>query len=184
LGRIAADEKSLRHIRFIRAHIDELRRSQNCLPKWRTSAPLSFRRPIRHSVPRLPACPDLMPVVATDVRVGVRVAGRNRQHFNGWNSRVRRAHDSVDKKIVEFSHVLTVGALYFDLAAKMVVVRKRVGPDLHGNDLRNWGTYTSCSFPLELLHRGIVQVEQREKQSTFSCHKFIKSFAVAGPCPA
>src|SRR6267154_6811165 len=70
-----------------------------------------------------------MPVVATGVRVRVRVAGRNRQHLNGWNTRARNAHDSVDKKIVEFSHVLTVGALYFDLAAKMVVLRKGVGPD-------------------------------------------------------
>src|SRR6266850_2137837 len=70
-----------------------------------------------------------MPVVAAGVRVGIRVARRNRQHFNGRNTRVRSTHDSVDKKIVEFGHFITVGALYFDLAAKMVVGRKRFGPD-------------------------------------------------------
>jgi len=93
------------------------------------SAPLSFHGPIRGPVSRLPACPDLMPVVAASIRVRVRVTRRNRQHLNGWNTRLRSAHDSVDEKIVEFSHVVTVGALYFDLAAKMVMVRKRVGPD-------------------------------------------------------
>src|SRR5437016_801949 len=70
-----------------------------------------------------------MPVVAAGVRVGVRITRRNRQHLNGWNTRVRGAHDSVDQKIVEFSHVPTVGALYSDLAANMVVAWQWVGPD-------------------------------------------------------
>src|SRR6266699_5006626 len=89
----------------------------------------SFHRPIRGSVSRLPACPDLMPVVATGVRVGVRVGVRNRQHLNGWNTRVWSAHDSLDKKIVESSHVLTVGPLYFDLAANVVVAWQWIRPD-------------------------------------------------------
>ncbi len=38
-------------------------------------------------------------------------------------------HYFVDEKIVKLGHFLTVGALYFDLAAKMVVTRKRFGPD-------------------------------------------------------
>src|SRR6267154_3808323 len=70
-----------------------------------------------------------MPVVAAGVRVGVRITRRNRQYLNGWNARVCRLHYPVDKKIVGFGYVVTVWALNFDLAAKMVVVRKRVGPD-------------------------------------------------------
>jgi len=91
--------------------------------------PLLFRRPIRGSVPRLPACPDHLPVVATGVRVGVWVTGRNRQTVNGWNTRVWGLRNSVDKKIVEFGHFITVGTLHFDLAARMVVTRKSFGPD-------------------------------------------------------
>jgi hypothetical protein len=36
---------------------------------------------------------------------------------------------SVYKEIVDFGHFLTIGALYFDLAAKMIVSWKRFGPD-------------------------------------------------------
>ena len=36
---------------------------------------------------------------------------------------------SVYKEIVDLGHFLTIGALYFDLAAKMVVTRKTFGPD-------------------------------------------------------
>ncbi len=36
---------------------------------------------------------------------------------------------SVYKEIVDVGHFLTIGALYFDLAAKMVVTRKTFGPD-------------------------------------------------------
>jgi len=43
-----------------------------------------------------------MPVVAASMRVGVRVAGRNRFDLNRWYARVRSAHDFVDEKIVEF----------------------------------------------------------------------------------
>ena len=70
-----------------------------------------------------------MPVITSGVRVGVRVTRRNRQHLNGRNTRVWRLHNPVDKKIVEFGYIVTVRAFYFDLAAKMVVVRKGVGPD-------------------------------------------------------
>src|SRR6266513_2469896 len=94
-----------------------------------TEFPLSFHGPIRHPVRRLPACPDHLPVIATGVRVGVRVSRRNRQHFNGWNTRVRGTHDSVDKEIVNLSLFLTIGALHSYLAAKMVVGRNRFGPD-------------------------------------------------------
>ena len=79
-------------------------------------------RPTRRPVPRLPTCPDLVPIIATGIRVGVRVTRRNRQHLNGWNTRVWGLGNSVDKKIVEFGHFITVGALYFDLAARIVVV--------------------------------------------------------------
>src|SRR5260370_3327 len=79
-------------------------------------------------VPRLPTCPDHLPAFATGVRVGVRVTGRNRQHRNGWNTRVRSAHDSAYKEIVNLGHFLTIGALHFDLAAKMVVGRNTFGP--------------------------------------------------------
>jgi hypothetical protein len=70
-----------------------------------------------------------MPVVAASMRVGVRVTQRNRQDLDRRYARLRSAHDSVDKKIVKFGHVLTIGALHFDLAAKMVVDRKWVGPN-------------------------------------------------------
>jgi len=70
-----------------------------------------------------------MPVVAASIRVGVRVTRRNRQHLNGWNTRVRSAHDSVYKEIVKLSQFLTIGALHFYLAAKIVVGRNRSGPD-------------------------------------------------------
>ncbi len=43
---------------------------ENVLKLWRTFSPLSFRRPIRRPVPRLSACPDLLPIVATGVRAG------------------------------------------------------------------------------------------------------------------
>jgi len=59
----------------------------------------------------------------------MRVTRRNRQHFNGWKTRVWRLHNPVDKKIVKFGHFTAVGTFYFDLAAKMVVGRKRFGPD-------------------------------------------------------
>jgi len=84
---------------------------------------------MRGSVPRLPACPDHLPVITSGIRVRVQITGRNRQTVNGWNTRVRSAHDSVDKKIVKFGHFATVGTLHFDLAAKMVVGRKTFGPD-------------------------------------------------------
>src|SRR5882672_8359541 len=90
---------------------------------------LSFHGPMRRPVSRLPACPDHLPVVATGVRVGVRVAGRNRQNLDSRYAGLRSLHNSVDKKIVKFGHFITVGALHFDLAAKMVVGRNRFGPD-------------------------------------------------------
>ena len=96
---------------------------------WRTSAPPSFHWPIRRSVPRFPACPDHLPVVATGVRVGVQITGRNRQHFNGWNTRVRGAHNSVNQKIIKFGHFTTVGALHFYLTARVVVAWHWVRPD-------------------------------------------------------
>src|SRR5205807_9267983 len=49
--------------------------------------------------------------------------------FNGQNTRVRSLHYFVDEKIVKLGDFAAVGALHFDLAAKMVVTRKRVGPD-------------------------------------------------------
>ncbi len=36
---------------------------------------------------------------------------------------------SVYKEIINLGHFLTIGALNFDLAAKMVVTRKTFGPD-------------------------------------------------------
>jgi len=90
---------------------------------------MSFHWPIRGSVSRLPASPDLVPIIATGIRVRVRVTRRNRQTVNGWNTRVWSAHDSVDEKIVEFGYIVTVRALYFDLAADMVVAWQWVGPD-------------------------------------------------------
>jgi hypothetical protein len=96
---------------------------------WRTFFPLSFHGPIRGSVSCLPACPDHLPVVATGVRVGVRVTRRNRQHRNGWNTRVWGLRNSVDKKIIKFGDFAAVGTLHFDLAAKMVVAWQWVGPD-------------------------------------------------------
>jgi hypothetical protein len=90
---------------------------------------LNFARPIRRPVSRLPARPDQVPVITSSIRVGIRVTWRNRQHFNSWNTRVRGAHDSVYKEIINLGHFLTIGALYFDLAAKMVVSWKRFGPD-------------------------------------------------------
>ena len=90
---------------------------------------MSFHGPIRRPVPRLPARPDLVPVIASSMRVGVRVSRRNRQDLDGWDARVRSAHNSVNQKIIKFGHFLTVGAFNFDLAAKMVVGRKRFGPD-------------------------------------------------------
>jgi len=97
--------------------------------KWRIFSPMSFHWPIRGSVSRLPASPDLVPIIATGIRVRVRVTRRNRQTVNGWNTRVWSAHDSVDEKIVEFGYIVTVRALYFDLAADMVVAWQWVGPD-------------------------------------------------------
>ncbi len=44
------------------------------------------------------------------------------------------------RKIVKFGYFLTVGTLYFDLAAKMVVTRKRFGPDHAEMTFANWGT--------------------------------------------
>jgi len=41
----------------------------------------------------------------------------------------RSLHYFVDEIIVKLGHVLTIGALYFDLAARMVVGRNRFGPD-------------------------------------------------------
>jgi hypothetical protein len=84
---------------------------------------------MRGSVPRLPACPDLMPVIAASMRVGVRVTRRNRQDFDRRYTGLRSLQYFVDEKIVKFGHVLTIGALYFDLAAKMVVAWQWVGPD-------------------------------------------------------
>src|SRR6266478_8951921 len=89
--------------------------------KSRTSAPLSFHGPIRGPVSRLPACPDLMPVVATGSRVGVQITRRNRQDLDRRYAGFRSLHYFVDEKIVNLGHFLTIGALYFDLAAKMVV---------------------------------------------------------------
>jgi len=81
-----------------------------------------------------------LPVVATSVRVGVRITGRNRQHLNGWNTRVRSAHDSAYKEIVKLGHVLTVRAFYFDLAARDGSGSEEVRARSRGNDLRSLGT--------------------------------------------
>jgi len=116
---------SLQAHRLVRVQIDEPPRSKNRCGKQNGELPLLCHFTVlyvRGSISRLPACPDLMPVVATGVRVGVRVTRRNRQHVDGWNTRVWGLGNSVDKKIVEFGHFITVGALYFDLAARIVVV--------------------------------------------------------------
>jgi hypothetical protein len=104
--------------------------------RWRTSAPLSFHGPIHRPVPRLPACPDQVPVITSGVRVGVRVSRRNRQDLNGRNTRVRSPHNSVNQKIIKFGHFATVGA----------VVRK--------NSIRRFSAQCNA-----LLHSGRLAVE-------------------------
>src|SRR5260370_4590388 len=143
--------------------------------------PLSFHWPVRSPVSRLPA--DHLPVVATGVRVGVRVTRRNRQHVNGWNIRVRGTHDSVYQEIVDLGHFLAIGALYFDLAAKMVVTRKRFGPD-----------HAEMMFAIR-AHKRIVAWHWRTPASWiemqvgeagtavyfFLSHKSMKSLTVSAP---
>ena len=126
-----------------------------------------------------------MPVVATGVRVGVRVAGRNRQHFNSWNTRVSSAHDSVYKKIVEFSYLLTVGAFYFDLAAKMVVGWKRFGPD-HAEMTFAIGAHKRIVAWHWRTPASWIEVQVGEAGTAFYLflsHKSMKSFTVAGAKP-
>ena|SRR5437016_13852632 len=112
-----------------REHSELLKPESSRQTERQSFVPRSFDRPVRGSVSRLPTCPDLMPVVAAGVRVGVRVTRRNRQNLDRRYAGFRSLQYFVDEKIVKLGHVLTIGALYFDLAAKMVVVRKRVGPD-------------------------------------------------------
>jgi hypothetical protein len=142
--------------------------------------PLLFRRPIRGPVPRLPTCPDLLPVVTTGSRVGVRVAGRNRQHVNGWNTRVWELRNSVDKKIVEFGHFITVGTLHFDLAAKMVVGRNRFGPDHAEMMFAIRAHERIVAWHWELLHRGIVQVG-RKGNAVYVCLSQMSMKSLTGP---
>ena len=95
---------------------------------------------------------------------------------------------SVYKEIVNLGHFLTIGALYFDLAAKMVVTRK-FGPD-----------HTEMMFAIR-THKRVVAWHWRTPASwievqvgeagtavyLFLSHKSMKSLTVAGPpfgiCP-
>src|SRR6266576_157669 len=45
--------------------------------------PLSFQRPVQGAVSRFPTCPNLVPVVAASIRVGVRITRRNRHSTVG-----------------------------------------------------------------------------------------------------
>ena len=85
--------------------------------------------PIDRSEPRCSVRENPLPPLDTSVRVGVRVTRSNRQDLDRRYAGFRSLQYFVDEKIIKLGHVLTIGALYFDLAAKMVVVRKRVGPD-------------------------------------------------------
>ncbi len=67
--------------------------------------------------------------MATGVRVWIRVTERNGQYFDFRYRKLRSLQDSVDEIGVKFSDFAAVGALHFDLAAKMVVGRNRFGPD-------------------------------------------------------
>jgi len=57
----------------------------------------------------------------------------------GRDAGFRSLHYFVDEIIVKLGHVLTIGALYFDLAARMVVGSEQVRARSRGNDVRNWG---------------------------------------------
>jgi len=85
--------------------------------------PLSFHGPVRRPVPRLlPACPDSLPIVATGVRVWIRVAWRNRQYFDFRYAGLRSLQDSIDEIGVKFSDFAAVGAFHFYFAARVGVI--------------------------------------------------------------
>ena len=85
--------------------------------------------PIRRFESRSPSCPDCSPVIEAGVRIGVRVTQGDRQDLDGGNARVRRLHDSVDEKVIQLGHFSAAGTLESNLAAKVVVTRKRLWPD-------------------------------------------------------
>jgi len=95
----------------------------------RTFFPLSFHGPIRRPVSRLPARPNHLPVMATCVGVWVWVTRRNRQHIDGWKTRVRGLQYSAEKIIVKLGDFTTVGAVHFYLAKRVVVTWHWVRPD-------------------------------------------------------
>jgi hypothetical protein len=113
-----------------------------------------------------------MPIVAASIGVGVWVTRRNRQDLDRRYAGFRSLQYFGDEKIVKLGDFPAVGALYFDLAAKMVVGRKTFGPD-----------HAEMAFTIGALKRIVawhwrtpaswieVQVGERGTQSTFPCPK-------------
>ena len=85
--------------------------------------------PIDRSEPRCSVRENPLPPLDTSVRVGVRVTRSNRQDLDRRYAGFRSLQYFVDEIIVKFGDFAAVGALHFDLAANMVVDRKRFGPD-------------------------------------------------------
>src|SRR5437879_14303 len=85
--------------------------------------------PIDRSEPRCSVRENPLPPLDTSVRVGLRVAGRNRQDLDRRYAGFRSLQYFVDEKIVKLGDFSAVGALHSYLAAKMVVGRKTFGPD-------------------------------------------------------
>lgn len=90
----------------------------------------SFRQAVRGFVSRVSVHPNLTHVVHSGIRVGIRVAGRNRQNLNGRNAGFRGAFDFVDQEAIHLVDLTAVWTLHRDFTVQVVVVtRERFGPD-------------------------------------------------------